>query len=125
MNPDLPNQQPVPGGIPQYAGPPQPGMPYVPPHTLADTAANIGSAPQQQMPGQQPQPAPQHPMMGGAHYQPLPAAAPQPTVPDAPVVGQAQPSNTVAKAVPHANPNSTQNMLQIAEIRDGIVIMND
>lgn len=28
-------------------------------------------------------------------------------------------------AQPHANPNSTQNMLQIAEIRDGIVIMND
>lgn len=27
--------------------------------------------------------------------------------------------------MPHANPNSTQNMLQIAEIRDGIVIMND
>ena len=27
---------------------------------------------------------------------------------------------------PHAtNPNSTQNTLQIAEIRDGIVIMND
>lgn len=28
-------------------------------------------------------------------------------------------------AVPATNPNSTQNMLQIAEIRDGIVIMND
>ena len=26
---------------------------------------------------------------------------------------------------PHSNPNSTQNTLQIAEIRDGIVIMND
>jgi hypothetical protein len=26
---------------------------------------------------------------------------------------------------PHTNPNSTQNTLQIAEIRDGIVIMND
>lgn len=26
---------------------------------------------------------------------------------------------------PHTNPNSTQNALQIAEIRDGIVIMND
>lgn len=29
------------------------------------------------------------------------------------------------QAPPHANPNSTQNALQIAEIRDGIVIMND
>ncbi len=30
-----------------------------------------------------------------------------------------------AKAKPKTNPNSTQNTLQIAEIRDGIVIMND
>lgn len=29
------------------------------------------------------------------------------------------------QVAPHANPNSTQNSLQIAEIRDGIVIMND
>lgn len=36
--------------------------------------------------------------------------------------GQAQPG---AKPVPKTNPNSTQNSLQIAEIRDGIVIMND
>ena len=28
-------------------------------------------------------------------------------------------------AAPRSNPNSTQNTLQIAEIRDGIVIMND
>lgn len=30
-----------------------------------------------------------------------------------------------AAAEPRSNPNSTQNMLQISEIRDGIVIMND
>jgi len=35
------------------------------------------------------------------------------------------PGTKPAVAQPHANPNSTQNMLQIAEIRDGIVIMND
>ncbi len=29
------------------------------------------------------------------------------------------------KVTPHSNPNSTQNLLEIAEIRDGIVIMND
>src|SRR5690606_15144912 len=29
------------------------------------------------------------------------------------------------KPAAHSNPNSTQNTLQIAEIRDGIVIMND
>lgn len=44
-------------------------------------------------------------------------AAGQPAMP-----GQPQPNAPVA--VP-TNPNSTQNLLQIAEIRDGIVIMND
>ena len=34
-------------------------------------------------------------------------------------------TNAVNVARPKANPNSTQNTLQIAEIRDGIVIMND
>jgi hypothetical protein len=39
-----------------------------------------------------------------------------------------QPPPTVISSeppAPHTNPNSTQNTLQIAEIRDGIVIMND
>src|SRR5690349_14546797 len=40
----------------------------------------------------------------------------------APTVGGAPGQPTVAA---HSNPNSTQNTLQIAEIRDGIVIMND
>ena len=49
-------------------------------------------------------------------------------MPQAPAVGQpvvqggAQPA---VKLAPKANPNSTQNTLQIAEIRDGIVIMSD
>lgn len=34
-------------------------------------------------------------------------------------------SQPLARTAPAGNPNSTQNMLQIAEIRDGIVIMND
>lgn len=43
--------------------------------------------------------------------------------PGQPVVqGGAAPAVNIA---PKANPNSTQNTLQIAEIRDGIVIMND
>jgi hypothetical protein len=37
-------------------------------------------------------------------------------------VGSPQPT---AAPLPHSNPNSTQNSLQIAEIRDGIVIMQD
>lgn len=36
-----------------------------------------------------------------------------------------QPPAAANAAQPKSNPNSTQNILQIAEIRDGIVIMND
>ena len=45
----------------------------------------------------------------------------------APGVGAQVPGQpgAVAAPVPQANPTSTQNALQIAEIRDGIVIMND
>jgi type IV secretory pathway VirB4 component len=39
-----------------------------------------------------------------------------------PVTGGGMPQD---KPAVHGNPNSTQNTLQIAEIRDGIVIMND
>jgi hypothetical protein len=61
---------------------------------------------------------------------PLPAPSqPQPLAPPVPVGGsmpqppQAGPPLQAVKAA--AKPNSTQNSLQIAEIRDGIVIMND
>ena len=42
----------------------------------------------------------------------------------APVGGAPQPG-APGQVQPQANPNSTQNALQIAEIRDGVVIMND
>lgn len=51
--------------------------------------------------------------------------------PQQPVSSQAAPSATQGQASgpkslpPKSNPNSTQNTLQIAEVRDGIVIMND
>lgn len=48
---------------------------------------------------------------------PAPTPAPQPVVP-----GGTAPAAKVARGT---NPNSTQNTLQIAEIRDGIVIMSD
>lgn len=48
------------------------------------------------------------------------APAPMPPAP-APVPGQPAAQDPKAKS----NPASTQNMLQVAEIRDGIVIMND
>lgn len=47
-----------------------------------------------------------------------PVAQPQP------VAAGGQPQTITAQGTP-SNPNSTQNTLQIAEIRDGIVIMND
>lgn len=64
--------------------------------------------------------------------QPQPAQAPQQSATadqqsantayaQSPAVTQAQPNQTT----PPSNPNSTQNTLQFAEIRDGIVIMND
>lgn len=56
----------------------------------------------------------------------IPQAAPGPVPPQPqqpmPVTGQTQSPETPK---PKSNPNSTQNSLQIAEIRDGIVIMND
>jgi len=51
---------------------------------------------------------------GSLPPQPTTGIAPQPGKPGAPAAGGAR-----------VNPNSTQNALQIAEIRDGIVIMND
>src|SRR5436309_9893343 len=47
--------------------------------------------------------------------------------PNGGVSGQPQGAHPNAKARPQqpSNPNSTQNTLQIAEIRDGIVIMSD
>ncbi|MBI1857046.1 hypothetical protein HY003_01360 [Candidatus Saccharibacteria bacterium] len=62
---------------------------------------------------------PQPAVAGGAGYPPLSAANSQqtPMIGGSPVTRQTVPVKT--------NPNSTQNSLQIAEIRDGIVIMND
>jgi len=39
--------------------------------------------------------------------------------------GTPQTASSAAPPAPRTNPNSTQNMLQFAEIRDGIIIMND
>lgn len=56
-------------------------------------------------------------------------AFPPPAPPPASFPGQPSPqvsvSQPAATMAPKANPNSTQNALQIAEIRDGIIIMND
>src|ERR1044071_3275597 len=62
---------------------------------------------------------PQMPPQQGTTYQPSPGQAPT----GGGFVGGGQ---VLPPQQPNAaNPNSTQNTLQIAEIRDGIVIMND
>lgn len=58
---------------------------------------------------------------GAPGYPTSPQAPPPMYANAAPMPGQPQPQ----VAPPKSNPNSTQNTLQIAEIRDGIVIMND
>jgi hypothetical protein len=83
----------------------------------------IPATPQQ--PQQQPLP-PAPPQSPYSAPQPQPVyqqpAAPMPPQMAAPVVPGQQPAVRIA---PKTNTNSTQNALQIAEIRDGVVIMND
>jgi type IV secretory pathway VirB4 component len=75
-----------------------------------------GMPPQQPYPPQgMPQNNPGYPQPG--YGQPAPGGYP-------PQGGQPMPQQP-AHTAPPSNPNSTQNTLQIAEIRDGIVIMND
>ncbi|RTK95199.1 hypothetical protein EKI60_01950 [Candidatus Saccharibacteria bacterium] len=84
-------------------------------------------------PGAGSMPAPQATntgMAGQAYAMPgaVPATAPPPnTYNPAAANGAAVPGQPGAapQLAPKSNPNSTQNALQIAEIRDGIVIMND
>jgi hypothetical protein len=93
--------------------------------------------PQQQPINPQPQqpvaPVPQMVMPTAAPMQPAQPIQPaQPFQPGVmPPVQQPQPTqvggvvSSAAQPAVKGNPNSTQNALQIAEIRDGIVIMND
>lgn len=62
----------------------------------------------------------------GGGYEPSPPGLIQPTLP-VPQAVQTPNQSTKTSAGPpvRSNPNSTQNVLQIAEIRDGIMIMND
>lgn len=82
----------------------------------------------QQQPGQQPyDPAAYQYAQNG-----VPQQAPQPMYQDPNLATQQQPqvmgqpgAQPGAPQIAKSNPNSTQNTLKIAEIRDGIVIMND
>lgn len=131
MNPSTPNQPIPPQGQPP-AAPPEvraAGLPRAEDHRFV---APIASASPDTMPAPlapataAPLPQSQAPAPLPAAPQPQAAAAPSAPVPQAAPANPAQP--VVGKqAVPpkQKNPNSTQNALQIAEVRDGIVIMND
>jgi hypothetical protein len=133
MNPSTNNPDPAAGGQPV-------GEPVYDPSqvTIVSTAEpRYGLTPEppqqyveQPLP-QQPAPPPPAPAVYQPAVPPTPTVAPsqpQAPVPPAPVVG-VSPSSTPGqgKSTPKTktSPNSTQNTLQIAEVRDGIVIMND
>jgi hypothetical protein len=123
MNPNSYNQQQP--GMPAQAPAPQPTYATQPGVSAAPPQAPAFTPPAQQ---QAPQAMPQNPLTAPAPQQfqqpPAQAAPVQPTnavVSGAATTPGAQPGIRPAQS----NPNSTQNALQIAEIRDGIVIMND
>lgn len=103
MDPNSNNPQypPAAAGVPNAAPQPGAGYPAYPPQAT-------GYAPQQQY---QQAVAPQY-------------GAPQQYAPGMPGAAPMAPPQQAMQPV-KSNPNSTQNTLQIAEIRDGIVIMND
>lgn len=118
MDPSAPTQPPAPAGTGQPQAVPSSIQPAGLPRDEASRFTQYqGSGQQFVDPGQQqpaappPQPAPAPPAPA---QQPLP---PQPQV--------STPAGPAAAPKKQTHPNSTQNSLQVAEIRDGIVIMND
>ncbi len=138
MNPNPPTPQQDPLMPPTHSEPVQvDDVPFVPvpPHSAEVAAANVqqqteSSEPQQTVP---PQDAVQQ-------YEPVPQPSPTTEQPPKFDTSVEQPANepalqqenqstqhkpAVQRTKTRPRPNSTQNSLQIAEIRDGIVIMND
>lgn len=122
-----PNQQPQVQNT--GMGQPLPGLPQPNPSTMPP---QVDPRTLPQPPQAVPQPnqvnpyATPNPFLAVPEQQPNPYAAPATATPVQPVMpvmpaSAAQPIKIAQKT----NPNSTQNALQIAEIRDGIVIMND
>ncbi|HSX33053.1 MAG TPA: hypothetical protein VLF91_01825 [Candidatus Saccharimonadales bacterium] len=121
MNPNAYNQ---PGAVPT----PPPGVPYVPAQVMPSVPTPGAPTPP---PGfGMPNAAVPHSFAADMIHQPTfqevqaQAAAPPAPLTGAPTTAAAGVQPAVKPAV-HNNPNSTQNSLLIAEIRDGIVVMND
>jgi hypothetical protein len=110
MNPSEQNPQNTPPAV-------QPDAVQIAPAGLPRAEANRFVQLQQPAQPVSPPPAPQ-PANPVLTPPPAPAASPIPSQ------ASAQTQN-VPLTKPPTNPNSTQNSLQIAEVRDGIVIMND
>jgi hypothetical protein len=147
--------QPQPGGVPNAAGAQdfgngavqlQPGISAVPQHIPAFDAPLQSSPPPQQPSPQsayaqsvtqqfQQAAVPQTAAFSGPTPAPVATVMPQqPVIPQAAppapqaatvVAGGGAPQQKVTPVQPRTNPNSTQNTLQIAEVRDGIIIMSD
>lgn len=99
----MPTVQPAPQATQQGYQMPMPAAP--PQYGAQQTIPSVGSQPVYEQPQQ-------NPLNNGPQIPPTGS-----------VVGSVQASG--GTQVPKSNQNSTQNTLQIAEIRDGIVIMND
>lgn len=141
MNPQTNNPTPVPGGqpaaVPAFdpgaaqivsAGEPRLGLAptqYAAPQTAPPQPAAPTTIPLPTTPASWPPAVAAAPSVpDGAYTFPAPAAQPaMPTVGGASNATVPPGQKPAAKPAPH--PNSTQNSLQIAEVRDGIVIMND
>jgi hypothetical protein len=129
MNPNtngpIPPGTQAPPGVPFVPNPPMPGPEQLPP-TLTHTPPPGVHPP---VPSDMARQATMTMPPAGPYQSPVPPGG-QPSVQAVPVVPGAPapavgPDGKPITPVAHANPNSTQNTLLIAEIRDGIVIMND
>jgi hypothetical protein len=145
MNPNTPANGAAPvqaGSIPQPIGPPAGPATFTPAGMPRyQNSAEVAAASNSYQPGVQqplaPPPQPQYaapPQPAPVVYptaqppqtqQPIAAAYPAQAPPQAQVSAAPSGQPVPGAVAPHSNPNSTQNTLQIAEIRDGIVIMND
>jgi len=128
MNPNSYNQpQTGAGQAPQAAQPTyvtQPGVSAVPQHIPAFDPPQPAQSAQPQAAPQQHTQAPQF-QQSQTFQQASAAAQPQVAPAAATVSGVSGIESSPGTKPAQSNPNSTQNFLQIAEIRDGIVIMND
>jgi len=116
--PNQTNQNPA---APAYNGSVQPtGLPRSESDRLAPASVTIDGIKAPTVPAPQALPSSQPTLAP-----PVPIGDTMPLPPAKPGLGRTSQTKTDGTGKPKPHPNSTQNSLQIAEIRDGIVIMND